>query len=1318
VVITIGKVQARESYDGDDGYSSVATEETSDVELKAIRLRRPKISAGRRACLKDSKLMYRRRRRDIREHGYRGYFLDDDQYDEVDDEAKQRGEDTEGDYFASDTNDEQTDNELHHRQRHPRQGGETASDLNEVFATMPKQHSFRQRRRRKRGGGKASTTRGGGAGNDESYQRFQAACHAMMLNIQTSEARGALPSIEVPSKRWTRSKAHVAAAEAQQQTDVYRYKTSGFVAAGRKKSNKNAALLLSYGYFQKNQEAFVMDKGATWLTHLPAKQAKRSKGNTYYFQNMKELPQMIQQSSSFDNNRDDSDGNESTSTLAMRKPGPQKFNRLVAYVQHRLIEKEKEEQQQENQQLLLLDGDQTRRSTGPGQSRTRELAESIETPTSGQATPSRIQQMADSFEGKGGTPRMKLKRQSDTPFSGLTQSSMGSNRRRRGKSRYVPRMRLREFAIEGSSQDDEEGDAVVPPTPLPRTKLSERFSEGDSSEPWLIDGQGKTTPTSKSSSPPRKMKLRDSIAGQSEGQTPESSGTSRTREMALALEGESSNNHGTEGSSKFQQIRDSLEPKNATPKMKLRGEFDRIDEKKAAEDDEGGPPEISRSSVGRLSKQFSSPLAEEQLEDFNRPSRKVVHEFSKHIDPRIFEEMQQMEAQDQSSSYGKFRGAGSEKRQSSVSNVSEFFARMREEQQQQLQQPQKQQQGAGKQGNDSFSPADSDKRQSSGSSNVTEFFARIRGEQQQQQQDGSNMGNQPLESVAQPSSPAAHSDAISDLTKESNISGLWNRGRSGISTLTSNLNTIAENQTHKGKSLLSPEVIGRATSGLFNTFRSVPEESEGTSVPGRIQEYQAFQSTQDVSTTDASQENQWEQQDQQQQSSSGKQRSLSPQPLVKSPSMDSHEALEALRGYRKNRASMSPEDTDTASQASSFHPLPDQIREVVQNSGGKSVPPPRYVSPNQSSAPTETTTSPSELSAEQYKRAHQKFLENSANHEAIIDTDDQSLVSNAEGKMDPQVLASLMMSPDILQKRLKQAIGSVEQQRWEQVLFLINANPWLAEMKELTTNQYLLHKLAFFGMGNPPAPMSLSEQLVERFPAAVHKFDQDGNVPLHLASASGNVGMIKMLGDKFSSGASIRNEDGMLPLHFAIASFANFDAVEGRNSSRPMDTIKTVLKLFPQAVAIADNDGNLPLHVAAEFLRGGVGVDIVYLLMDEAERQLEDPYGARFRNKVKIEEMLEDDERSEGTMSTLNRDDSSIMETELQCTMVLNDFGETPLLAAIRGYKGWEMIEALVSGPGGRKAALKEDSDKNNALHLLVGEFQDATAAMVSAFGR
>ena len=64
--------------------------------------------------------------------------------------------------------------------------------------------------------------------------------------------------------------------------------------------------------------------------------------------------------------------------------------------------------------------------------------------------------------------------------------------------------------------------------------------------------------------------------------------------------------------------------------------------------------------------------------------------------------------------------------------------------------------------------------------------------------------------------------------------------------------------------------------------------------------------------------------------------------------------------------------------------------------------------------------------------------------------------------------------------------------------------------------------------------------------------------------------------------------------------------------------------------------------------------------------------------------------------------------------MVLNNFNETPLLSAIRSQNGWEIIEAILTGPGGRTAALNQDADNNNALHLLVGEFQDATAALVS----
>ena len=66
--------------------------------------------------------------------------------------------------------------------------------------------------------------------------------------------------------------------------------------------------------------------------------------------------------------------------------------------------------------------------------------------------------------------------------------------------------------------------------------------------------------------------------------------------------------------------------------------------------------------------------------------------------------------------------------------------------------------------------------------------------------------------------------------------------------------------------------------------------------------------------------------------------------------------------------------------------------------------------------------------------------------------------------------------------------------------------------------------------------------------------------------------------------------------------------------------VRTLLSFFPAAVAIPDEEGNLPLHTAASVLRGNVGVDVIHVLLDEASRQLSDPCGARFRNKLTVEE--------------------------------------------------------------------------------------------------
>jgi hypothetical protein len=1168
--------------DSSDSNSSSGTD-TSDVELRAIRLkRRPKISVGRRALLKDSKRRFRRRRKDISKHGYRGCFLDD----EIEASAVTSDDDHDDD---DDDNDEEN------------------AALNEIFMTRPKQH-----RRRGRGQQRHHHRHANSA--------FQAACHAMMKNIQTSQTNAAAPSIVVPSKRWKRSEEHVAAAAAQQDFD--KYKTSGMGRSKQKYgSARSASLLLSYAYHQQNQKHHTMDRGATWLTHLPAKQSKgrNTPNNFYYFHDLTGLPPL-----SNDNDDDDDysgDGNESSITLSMRKPGPQKFHRLMEYVQQRLIDKEKQQRQIDMQ---TYDGENDNNNVNsPGRRRTGEISESIESiqrnimnssNNEHNNTDNRVQQIRKSLEG---TPTMILK--NNTPFSG---SSSESQQRRRGRSRYVPRMRLREF-IGNSGLVDDGTETIPTTTPLPRKKLLDRF-QADGQNDDDLDGD-----KNESSSQPPKMRLREFSIGQEQIEIPTTNESnsrsggggggdrrsSRAKEMALAFE----DNNNIKGISQSEEI----------PRMKLKDDLvhpKKIDEKDAA-------ASISRTSIDGISKQFEGNHISSSEDNGNYSSNDVTQQ-RKDID-------------------GNKRG----------SNVSDFFAQVR---------------------------SDNDK-------------------QQQNHQNSLNNDSMLSSSTIGSNPRRVSSDTLSDVSGGSNLSGLWNRGRNSISTLTTNLNTIAENQTNKGKALLPPEIIGRASdvsgrvSGFFNKIRGVQEEiSEDT-----FTQDQQFDPSQEKSLHSL----EYDQND------------SSPRNLMPSPSVDSHDAL---RAYRKNRESLSPEYDDQISLASSFHALPDQIREVVQNSGSSpaeaNTDNERYISPSRT---TITQSTMSDLSAEQYRRAHGRFLQNSAllggefEHESVIDTDDTQSDATGGAAMDPQTLANLMMSPDILQKRLKQAISAVEQRKWDQVLFLINANPWLAEMKELTTNQYLLHKLAFFGSDRygTPAPMSLSERLVEKFPPAVYKFDQDGNVPLHLAAAAGSLEMIQMLGEKFESGASIRNEDGMLPLHFTIASFA--DSVDQNDNkdddinSQPLGIIKMVLKLFPKAVAISDNDGNLPLHVAAECLHGGTGVDVVYLLMDEADRQLQDPFGARFRNKTKLEEIVDED-MSTATMSTERDADSSVVDTEMHCSMVLNDFNETPLLAAIRSRKGWEMIEAILTGPGGRKAALNQDADSNNALHLLVGEFQDATAAMVS----
>ena len=139
-----------------------------------------------------------------------------------------------------------------------------------------------------------------------------------------------------------------------------------------------------------------------------------------------------------------------------------------------------------------------------------------------------------------------------------------------------------------------------------------------------------------------------------------------------------------------------------------------------------------------------------------------------------------------------------------------------------------------------------------------------------------------------------------------------------------------------------------------------------------------------------------------------------------------------------------------------------------------------------------------------------------------MDTDGSTISGNGQQHSAQRIglMAGIMLSPTLLTKRHQQAIRAVESYNWAQVKYLLSANPWLAEMADVNTNQYVLHKVAYYGSGqlgfddatgdvisvrNLPAPESLNLDLVNLFPSSVHKLDQDGNLPLHMAAFSANL---------------------------------------------------------------------------------------------------------------------------------------------------------------------------------------------------------------------
>ena len=424
---------------------------------------------------------------------------------------------------------------------------------------------------------------------------------------------------------------------------------------------------------------------------------------------------------------------------------------------------------------------------------------------------------------------------------------------------------------------------------------------------------------------------------------------------------------------------------------------------------------------------------------------------------------------------------------------------------------------------------------------------------------------------------------------------------------------------------------------------------------------------------------------------------------------------------------------DDATSVSSYRLLPEGIRRAVKSFSTRELAEKQQVGDEVAGGLTPAragTSRPENLSPEHGKMIHQRVMEDSQligdmdADATIIDTD--GTTSDATYEMDPKAAATLFLSPAILSKRLHQAIRAIERHNWEQVSYLLSANPWLAEMTDVNTGQFLLHKLALYGAGvalfdeaggvvrveAPAAPEELTLNLIRMFPSSVHKFDHDGNLPLHMAAVSGNQEMCRRLGDCFPSGASVRNEEGLLPLHMAIQSCSSPAPSADGTITSPSEIVKTILGFFPGGVAVTDNDGNLPIHCAASALHGEVGVDIIYMLLDEADKQVENN-GLLFRcTDVKTME-TDDDTMTIVTDITGTPTESSTVDDSAYCSLVRNNAGHTALMEAIRARSGWEIIEAIACGPGGRKAALVPDANNCNALHLLVsGEFADPAAIL------
>lgn len=240
-----------------------------------------------------------------------------------------------------------------------------------------------------------------------------------------------------------------------------------------------------------------------------------------------------------------------------------------------------------------------------------------------------------------------------------------------------------------------------------------------------------------------------------------------------------------------------------------------------------------------------------------------------------------------------------------------------------------------------------------------------------------------------------------------------------------------------------------------------------------------------------------------------------------------------------------------------------------------------------------------------------------------------------------------------------------------------------------------MHKLAFFGVGgldsfDQPAPPELNNEVINACQASMHKFDQEGNLPLHLAAASGNIDMVLRLCKLFPSGASVKNNKGHLPIHMALLACSDDKITSMYNVVD--DFITVILDLFPGGLAITDNDGNLPIHLAVCHLTGFIGAKVVKLLLNKAKE-----LGDELRFPSGVHQLhFTDDNYSDIDVEIGNQETSVLLSR--------NSMNWTPLMAAVKNNAGWQVLDALLNSDDIEKIILDTDESGNNVLQLTLEE--------------